>query len=642
MMVSNISGADLMYMAILDRIYTLNASRTAITSVQDASAYTAQRFGRIIEGVTTAGVRFLLACGSNAAAGSSSTYYRSTDGSSWTDATSLPSTPADPEPANFSDMIYWNGLIIGHAEGDQIIGSADGIAWDVDSAGALDPRWRTGDIEVQFIGVAMAPWGANAVYFISKGKLWILDWYVYNAVEVQDVGDSNWLEQGVVWNGSVFVSDGWSIWEYNPGNAQTVRKIGLFGKDGGPPSWTGNVAAAGAQIGGDDYQFNKFIPGTSDLFGVARSLTSPRTWRLMVYNGVGWSWLGSEVSASQPYSALVDRFPLSVSATEATRFIDVMALDDQPVDGNADFTLHTYELPRSGDAPVSGGRQHFETGPLSFETGWFDGGFMELEGAVLRMAIDGYNIDENQTIQVEYRLNNNENASYINLGTYTNNQQEIWFAEDHRGVAFKSIQFRVTLTRTIGTLWEDSGFNIGEALDDSETGIDTADDIEDMGLMIGDIIRIDDEQMLITAFTFAGTDVLTVTRAYNNTTAAAHDNAKDIYTELPETPELKALVLLYDKVPHIRTAWTVRIDVSRTVARRMLLNPDEEMSTERIWQFLKSLVNTPTLTKMDIPSMESGGINVRITDMPATIDEFRDAKGGRGFIELQLVEPAGP
>jgi hypothetical protein len=635
MLLSNISGADRMYLGVLDSIYTFDVDRINLAEIEDASGdgFSAQRFGRIVESRASDGTRFLLACGSDATLGSSSTYYRSPDGGTWTDAANLPATPAGV--AQFSDMIVWDGLVIGHAEGDQIIGSADGIAWLTDSADALDPHWRTGGVAVGFIGTAMAPWGASAVYFLSGGRLWVLDWYVYNAVEIKDVGDDNWLSVGTVWNGAILVSDGYNVWEYNPGNAQTVRKVGLFGKDGPPPSWVGNVAGS-AQVGGDNYHITHFLPGTSDLFAIASSLAAPRSWRLLVYNGVGWSWLGSEVANSQPYSAIVDRFPLSVSLTEVTRFIDVAALNDQ---NGTTLTLHTYQLPVASDVPASGGRQVFEDGPLSFETGWFDGGFIELEGALLRMSLDGYNLSATETVRVEYRLNNNEGATYENLGTYTQNQQEIWFDPDHLGVAFKSVQFRITLNRGLGTLWEDSGFNIGEALDDSETAIDTNDDIEDMGMMVGDIIRVGTEQMLITGFTFATPDVINVTRGYNNTTAATHDNGDGIYTELPETPELRALILLFDKKPRIRTAWTIRIDVSRTVERKLLIG-DETMTTESIWQFLKSLVNTPKLLHLVIPSMESGGINVRITDMPATISEFREAVGGRGFVEIQLIEPA--
>jgi len=535
-------AAGNIYVAILDSVYTLDSTRATLTRRHQQAGI---RYESVMEGVTSAGIRFLLAIGRIGTGALE--YSRSTDGVTWIDSSNLPATPN--ASVQLSAAIWWDGLVIAHGEGDAIIGSSDGIAWNVDSAGALDPHWHTGDVSVVFLGTAMAPWGASAVYFLSQGKLWILDWYVYNAVEVKDVGDGNGLTTGTVWNGSVFVTDGVNVWEYNPGNAQTVRRVGLFGKDGSPPS---------AHENSNSYHIQFFIPGSSDLLAVCRSLTSPRSWRLVVYNGVGWSWLGPEVASSQPYGGLVDFFPTSVSLTAVSHAIDIAALDDQ---SGTDFTLHTFELPTLGDIPIYGAGQAFENGPLSFETGWFGGGFIELEGILIRMSIDGYRLSADETVRVEYRLNNNEEASYEDLGTYTQNQQEIWFNPDHRGLAFRSVQFRISLDR-------------GSTTD--------------------------------------------------------------------RTPILHALVLLFDKVPHIRTSWTVRIDLSRTVERAFVLEHEEPATVEGIWQFLKSLVNTPRLIKMEIPSLESGGVNVRITDLPATISEFRSAAGGRGFIELQLIETAGP
>ncbi|KKL11569.1 hypothetical protein LCGC14_2544510, partial [marine sediment metagenome] len=482
-----------------------------------------------------------------------------------------------------SDAIVWRGLVIAHGEGDQIIGSADGKAWDADSAGVLEPRWRTGTSTVNFIGTAMAPWGEDAVYFLSRGQLWILDWDNHNATEIRDIGDSNTLTTGTVWNGAVIITNGWNVWEYNPGNAMTVRRIGLFGKDGAPTSWIEDTGHAGLS---NAYAISHLIPGTSDLWAVCRSLTSPRSWRMAVYNGVGWSWYGPEVASSQPWAGIISRFPLGASLVPWSRSIDVAALDDH---GGTDFTLHTYFLPTAGDVPFPGSGQRFEDGPLSFETGWFAGGFLELEGVMLRMSLDGYNLSGTETVRVEYRLNNDTNASYIDLGTYTNNQQEIWFTNDHRGETFKTVQFRITLDRGIGVIFSDSGVNMAETLDDSETALTVGDSIS---FRVGDVIRVDTEHMLITSIV-SSTNVLTVTRGYNSTTAAVHNGGtEDIYLEDGVTPVLKALVLLYEKVPKMRTSWNIELDVTATVNRRMLLNPEEPATVEGIWQFLKSLVNT--------------------------------------------------
>ena len=647
MLYSDISGAGRLYIGILEDIWWLDTERSLMTKVYDGSAQSNnQRIGRIIEGVDTSGGKFLIATGRSALGGTGLEMLRTNDGDNWDKSSSsnegFPVTPSANASFQTSDCIWWDGLVITHAETDQIVGSANGVAYEVDSAAVLNDHWRTGSIVIDICGTAMAPWGADAVYFINKGKLFILDWYVHNAVEVRDLGDRNVLRVGTVWNGSVIVTDGWNVWEYNPGNAQTVRRIGLFGVDGPPLSARSETGHAGIS---DDYHIINFIPGTSDLFALCRSLTAnpgvadERSWRLAVYNGVGWSWYGPEVAASQPYAATLGYFPLGINLQSTTRAIDVICLADQN-DASPTVTLHTIHLPPSGDVPSRGPGQRFEDGPLTFETGWFDGGFAELEGALLRLTVDAFHLTETETVKVEYRLNNNEDATYITLGTYKLDGQEFWFGEigHPKGIAFKSVQFRISLDRGIGvqfsdtqTLLNDADFNNSEAtctVDDSSI------------FRIGDVIRMGTEQMQITAIT-AASELLTVTRGFNSTSAASHANNTPIFSEDGVTPELKSLVLVYDKVPRFRSAWTIRLDVSRMINRSF--NIDEETATtENIWAFLKNVVNTPTLAHIIIPSIEPGGIYVRITDMPATIDEFREQAGGRGYVELQVLETVGP
>lgn len=628
-----------LWLGVFEDILVMDSERAVLTRKYDGStdSNTTLRVGRIVESVTTTGTRILLATGSVGTG--SHEYLLSIDsGTNWLKSSAVNSgsgaTGTTTSSVQLSDAIVYRTdsgpIIIAHGEGDQIIATADGVAWDTDAAGNLDTRWRTGDPAIKFIGVAMAPWGDSAVYFISMDRLWILDWGRHEAIQVQDVGDNNkLLPMGAMWNGSVIVTDGWNVWEYNPGNAQTVRRIGIFGKDGPPPSWVADTGHAGL---GNDYHITNLITGTADLFAICRSLTAPRSWRVAVYNGVGWSWLGPEVASSQPYAGTIDLFPTGTSLAATTRALDVVALQDQNP-GTPAVTLHTFYLPTTGDIPFRGVGQRFEDGPLTFETGWFDGGFAELEGVLLKMSIDGYHITDTETIKVEYRLDNNEKGTYVELGTYTMNQQSHWFTTDHRGKEFKSVQFRITLDRGIGVDFVDSTTDLNEDLDNSETGVD----VDDTAVFrVGDVIRVDSEQMLITAKTVTG-NTLTVTRGYNSTSAVTHSNNANVYVETGVTPELRALVLLFDEKPHARTSWNIAIDVGKAKAAGYTIN-EELATTEVLWQFLKSLVNTPRLLELKIPSLESGGVNVRITNMPGSISDFRAAVGGRGVFNLQLIE----
>ncbi len=514
------------------------------------------RVNRLVDFRGSTGALHVYVCGG----GTNPDYYRSANGTAWVKGDAIPSSGV----VEVHDLIAWDGLLVAYATSGGTAGitaSADGVSWEFDDT--AEWRWIPNEA-VQFLGVSMAPWGASAIYFLDGGRLWVLDFFVHNAVPIRDLGDEASLWTGTVWNGSIWVTDGLSVWEYNPGNSSTVRAVGIFGKDGLPPSWRDNDPPSPYPSDDGSYRIIEFLPGLGTLFAVARrfldnaGLRPENQWRLLAYNGTGWSWYGPEI-AGVPQGGYIQ----GAGTNEyGPRIVVVSQADADPLD--LTLTAHNWTLPISHAAPSVGWKESFEAGPLHFETGWFDGGFVELEGVLLRLTLDGHNLSNTETVLVEYRLNNDEDATYLSLGTFTNNQQVVWFDEEKRGVAFKSVQFRISLDRA---------------------------------------------------------------------TALNSDRTK--------SPELRALILLFDKKPHIRTSWNIRIDMSRTAERGMLLDPETPATVETIWQFLKSLVNTPKLINLQVPSMEPGGVNVRITDLPTTVSEFRTAVGGKqAFVELQLIEVA--
>lgn len=543
-----------------DSVYTstLGGPITSLVRRQVLTQY--QCVVRVVEFTGSDGNRFVYLCGRGADPNTPD-YYRGTiDGVTWVASSAIPTSGV----TSLGDMIVLHDQIIATDldNGQRIISSADGINWTTDLG--EDPVYRPKG-NIRFIGIAMGPLGNPVIYALENGQLMIVDFYIKDAYPVRDVGDRYGLWEGTVWGGSVWVTDGYNIFQYNPGNASTVRYMGPFGKQGVPPSWASTGDFTIFSVEDDSYRVIEFFSGGSDLFAVCRRTTDSggslpgNDMRLLVYNGTGWSWYGPEISGAIPHAGVLHGNPVQEYGRE---LVVISTAREDPEDTT--ITKHRWRLPLIEGTPLVRWKEAFEDGPLSFETGWMDGGFSDLEGALLRLQVDGYNITPDNTILVEYRLNNNEQGTYRTLATFTAVGQEVWFADDHRGVAFKSVQFRVSLDRGASGILQ------------------------------------------------------------------------------TQSPELRALILLFDKKPRMRTAWTIRIAVSRTVERGLLLNPEEPATTEGIWQFLKSLVNTPRLIKLEIPSMESGGVNVRITDMPATIAEFRAAKGGEGFVELQLIEPAGP
>lgn len=540
MLFSNL-GSDQIHMAIGNALYTLNVAGTLTR--RETIAGGGDRIVAIVDFRGSDGTRRLYANSEDDA-----NYFFSTNGTTWANGSGL---SGQSGMLLLWHAIVWDAQIIAFgktgAGATGITSSADGVNWSNDDSNIgfhWIPRDNSG---IFFVGVAMAPWGASAPYFIDTGDLYVLDWYVYNAVRIEGLGEDNRLLRGTIWNGQIVVTDGRRVWLYEPASAN-IRPIGPFGVEGAAPSWIDN-----------DYRIAQLIGGANDLFAlcVSESVAVPSNdYRIAVYNGVGWSWFGPEVTGQIPWGALVGTI---VSTTDTTAFFPRSLHVMQHPLASVTTTLSSWQLPEIGDVAYvgSGQNQSFEDGPLTFETGWFDGGFSDLEGVLLKMDIDGYQINADETVRVEYRLNNNESSGYTDLGTFTDTQQTLFFTDDGKGIPFKTVQFRVSLDR--------------------------------------------------------------------GSTAQA-------------TPILKALILLFDKKPLMRTSWTVKIDASRMIERNRTLENEELATFEAIWQQLKTFYNTPQLLTLRVPSVESGGVLVRITDMPATIEDFRESFGGRGTIQIDMIE----
>ena len=125
-------------------------------------------------------------------------------------------------------------------------------------------------------------------------------------------------------------------------------------------------------------------------------------------------------------------------------------------------------------------------------------------------------------------------------------------SEDNLEFYDKGLKRFLELTQTNTTL-------LNEALDNSETGIDVDDGTV---FSINDVIKIDSEQMLITSIS---TNTLTVTRAYNSTSATTHLNNAGITivvdgAEVISVPKLmrREFKMLPDEVTStLSTGWSL-------------------------------------------------------------------------------------
>jgi hypothetical protein len=201
--------------------------------------------------------------------------------------------------------------------------------WTIDASTPQDPLWIPNSV-CRFIGQAAAYWSSNvpALYFIDYGDggLYGLDIAQKMAFHIP-IGNFHYLLNGVIWNGFVAVTDGTDVWLYSASGGETVRKIGIFDKDGVPDSFRDGR-----------YRITGLVDGGRFLYAIAEYANSGTLgFMVLVYNGTGWSLFSKPVEVTDttathtanPIAAFIDRFPADVAVavsaqTPISRALDVL------------------------------------------------------------------------------------------------------------------------------------------------------------------------------------------------------------------------------------------------------------------------------------------------------------------------------
>jgi len=417
---SDVSGAPANYAGFGGNIYKSTDGGASWASVKVIS--NAYMVSRILEYCPkpAAGVNALYAFCEGGAG--TARYQRSTDGTTWADG-------GTGTQKVIEDAIVWQDKIIGTRPIAEIIFSANGLTWSCDLA-IPDIVWKCGYGRVQFIGIYMAPWGEGAVHFLARDdaglqSLFALDFSNRNALLIP-INNKRHLHDALIWNNYIVLTDGYNVFLWD---GSTVRNISWPRKGGGVPP--------GLQSGA----IVKLIGGTDYLFALLH--TGAGATQVIVYNGVGWSQFGPAVASfCSVVSGIASKWLPATVDTERR----IVVLGAAGYGAATTPRLMTLRLPNTGEVPVVG-VDNFQDGPLYFDTGWIDGGFRELSGVLYRLYCDGYSLTANETVKVEYQLDNNEAGAWTTLGTFVAAGTSIDFPGGGTGLQFRTVRFRITLDR---------------------------------------------------------------------------------------------------------------------------------------------------------------------------------------------------
>ncbi len=312
--------------------------------------------------------------------------------------------------------------------------------------------------KAHFIGTAEGPSGEPLPYLRAGRMLHVLDFYARQMVPIE-VGAAGDLVSGAIVNGELVATDSWNVFAYSKGG---VRNIGLPSKPGfGIPPNLLNATGTGTQeimnVFASDAQIMAVVVDKSDTSHPATSLYRR--------NGLGWHKVGKTIEDFWGVYGFQMTFG-DLGTNNITRaicvpgFIAPCPVPEQDAvlrfvnpDPPAGYAL--FELPNLTHQPTVG-RDNFGDSGAAFVTAWYDGGFQEVQGTLLRMNCDAWSLTATETVKVEYRLNNDESAAWTQLvdlngdaGVFNDTVSALYFdgAVPRAGQQFRTVQFRITLTR---------------------------------------------------------------------------------------------------------------------------------------------------------------------------------------------------
>ena len=417
-------------------------------------------------------------------------YYYSEASDNWTRVTSggsnytFPSTPSDSITVRMGGTDY---IVVAHTTGYSYFSSAttvtdkttdakylafwDDRLWGIDKSGQL---WYTLTIGGTPVNDAKLPVQNEFVTDLFVGRDAGGEQILYASTKVglyaHDVANARWVETqfqlpfheyngvgSVRWRDAVYNPSGLGIYKYiNGNNNAVVTVMGPDRDDGIPSTYRGTIK----QLVGTHTELIASIDATTSPgavsstsipwgFGATAGMASHGSpvvaassgqSSIVAWNDTGWAtkWVAGDGAVGKPINTML--------VTNAGK-------GDYRLwwgfDGKVYHQLIPFDVTNPSQLSAQDGTDYEYESSAFHETPWFDAQQSDVDKLALKLKVEVEDAGSDETVAVQYATNYSD--SYTTMGTITSTGTTTYTFGSSLGTAFRSIKFKLTLSRESGT-----------------------------------------------------------------------------------------------------------------------------------------------------------------------------------------------
>ena len=417
-------------------------------------------------------------------------YYYSEASDRWTRVTSsssaysFPSTPSDSITVRMGGTDY---IVVAHTTGYSYFSSATTVAdkttdakylafwddrlWGIDQSGQL---WYTLTIDGTPVNDAKLPVQDSFVTDLFVGRDATGEQILYAATKVglyaHDVANARFVETqfqlpfhdfngigSVRWRDAIYNPSGLGIYKYiNGNNNAVVTVMGPDRDDGLPSTYRGTVK----QLVGTHTELLAAIDATTSpgavsstsipwMYGATAGMNAHSSpviaagsgqSSIIAWNDTGWEtkWVAGSGNTGK---AINDMLVTNAGKGDYRLWWGF--------DGKVYHQLIPFDVTNPSQLSATDGTDYqYETEGFH-ETPWFDAQQSDVDKLALKLKVEVEDASSNETVAVQYALNYSD--TYVDMGTVTSTGTTTYTFGSSLGTAFRSIKFKLTLSRESGT-----------------------------------------------------------------------------------------------------------------------------------------------------------------------------------------------